>query len=237
MQEITINDISIEVLRKDIKNIHLGVYPPNGRVRIAAPLQTKEDVLKVFAITKLSWIKRQQKKFKEQERQSPREYKQRESHYFLGRRYLLNIVVQDAAPKVVLKRKAYIHLYVRPNTATEKRQQILMEWYRAELKKLVPSIITKWEERMNVQVNGWQIKQMKTKWGTCNIQKKKVWLNLELAKKPLHAIEYVVVHEMVHLLERHHNETFLAYMDKFLPNWKQLKAELNQLPVSYNEWN
>ncbi len=237
MQQITINDIKIDVIRKDIKNIHLAVYPPTGRVRIAAPLNMNEDAIRMFAISKLSWIKRNQRKFEGQERLTPREYKQHESHYFQGKRYLLKIVETDKTQKVVLKNKKYIELHIKPNTSTEKRHEILTEWYRKQLKQQIPPLIEKWEKILNVKVDDWQVKQMKTLWGSCNIEKKRIWLNLELAKKPEHCLEYIIVHEMVHLLERHHNDRFLHYMDTYLPNWRQLKTELNKLPVSHADWN
>ena len=236
MEQITISNIKIDVVRKNIKNIHLAVYPPTGRVRIAAPLGVDEDAIRLFAISKLGWIKRHQRKFEGQERISPREYKYRESHYLQGQRYLLNIIEADAPPKVVVRNKTYIDLYVRPETSIAKRHAIITEWYRKEFKKTIPEFVEKWEKRMNVKVNEWQVKLMKTKWGSCTIEKKRVWLNLELAKKPIHCLEYIIVHEMVHLLERHHNEKFLYYMDTFLPNWKQLKTELNKLPVSHADW-
>lgn len=234
MEEISVGDIKIEVHRKDIKNIHLAVYPPSGRVRIATPFATDNDTLRLFAIAKLGWIKRNQRDFKSQERLSPRVYKERESHYFLGHRYLLKIVVENKPPKVTIKNKRYLELRIRPGTDTEKRHQILTEWYRKELKKIIPALISKWEEILRVKVESWQVKRMKTKWGSCNIEKRRIWLNLELAKKPIRSIEYIVVHEMVHLLERHHNERFQYYLDTHLPNWKQLKKELNDLPV---EWD
>lgn len=237
MEQITINDIVIDVVRKNIKNVHLAVYPPTGRVRIAAPLTMNEDAIRLFAISKLAWIKRNQRKFENQERIPPREYKQRESHYFQGNRYLLNIVETDQSPKVVLKNKKFIELHIKPNTSTVKRHEILTEWYRSELKKSIPPLIEKWEKILNVKVNEWYVKQMKTKWGSCNIEKKRIWINLELAKKPEHCLEYIIVHEMVHLLERHHNDRFLYFMDTYLPNWRQLKDELNKLPVSHADWS
>jgi len=237
MEQITISNIKIDVVRKDIKNIHLAVYPPTGRVRIAAPLRVNEEAVRLFAISKLGWIKRQQRNFEGQERTSPREYKNRESHYFQGRRYLLNVLEADAPPKVVLRSKTYIDLYVRPGTPTAKRHEIMNEWYRKELKKMIPELIKKWEKRINLKVDEWQVKLMKTKWGSCNIEKSRIWLNLELAKKPIHCLEYIIVHEMLHLLERHHNEKFLSYLDTYLPNWKKIKAELNKLPVSHADWS
>jgi len=236
MDQITVSNITIDVIRKDIKNIHLAVYPPTGRVRIAAPLSVNDDTIRLFAISKLGWIKRHQREFDAQERISPREYKQRESHYFQGRRYLMKIIEKDEPPKVILRARTYIELYVRPNTSFEKRQEVITEWYRVELKKLIPGIIEKWEKSLNVTIAEWQVKQMKTNWGTCNIEKKRILINLELTKKPLHCLEYVILHEMVHLLERHHNERFLYYMDTFLPNWKQIRTELNKLPVSHADW-
>jgi predicted metal-dependent hydrolase len=237
MEHITISNIKIDVVRKDIKNIHLAVYPPTGRVRIAAPLKVNEDAIRLFAVAKLGWIKRNQKKFEGQERISQREYKQRESHYFQGRRFLLNITETEGAPKVILKSKKFIELFVRPETTVEKRHEIMTEWYRVQLKKQIPEIIEKWEDILKVKVSDWQVKQMKTKWGSCNIEKKRLWVNLELAKKPEHCLEYIIVHEMVHLLERHHNERFLYYMDTYLPSWRQLKTELNKLPVSHADWS
>ncbi len=234
---MTISNIKIDIVRKDIKNIHLAVYPPTGRVRIAAPLKVNDDAIRLFAISKLGWIKRHQRKFAGQERISPREYKNRESHYFKGKRYLLNIVEKEAPPKVVIKNKTYIELFVRPETPLLKREEIMTEWYREQLKMQIPILISKWEKLINVKISDWRVKQMKTKWGSCNIEKKRIWLNLELAKKPEHCLEYIVVHEMIHLLERHHNDRFVYLLENHLPNWKQLKTELNKLPVSHADWD
>ncbi|GAB3515877.1 M48 family metallopeptidase [Emticicia fontis] len=229
-------DISIDVVRKNIKHMHLAVYPPTGRVRIAAPMRINDEGVKLFAISKLSWIKKNQRNFVAQDRQTPRQFKERESHYFQGKRYLLRITEQDTPSKVVIKTKTYIDLYIRPNSTTEQRQDIINEWYRAELKKLIQPIIDKWQSRIGVTVNDWQVKQMKTKWGTCNIEQKRIWINLELAKKPVICLEYIVVHELIHLLERYHNDRFLALIDSFLPQWKFYREELNRFPVSHGEW-
>ena len=236
MHQITINDLSIDVVRKNIKNMHLSVYPPSGRVRIAAPLNIDDEAVRLFAISKLSWIKKNKRKFENQDRQSPRKFAERESHYFQGKRYLLRVIEHNAPSKVQLKTKTYIDLFVRPETSIEQRQIILNEWYRKELKKQIPLIIKKWEKIIQVVVNDWGVKQMKTKWGTCNIEEKRIWINLELAKKPSQCLEYIVVHEMIHLLERHHNDRFLYYMDKYMPQWKLYKEELNRMPVSHGEW-
>ncbi len=236
MKQITINDITVDVVRKDIKNMHLAVYPPTGRVRIAAPLRVNEEAIRLFAISKLGWIKRHQRKFEAQERIPPREFKERESHYFQGRRYLLRIKETNGAGYVDLKGKTYLDLYVRPNSSVDYMKKVVDEWYRSELKKVLPDLISHWEKKIGISVHSCSIKQMKTKWGSCNIEKRRIWLNLELAKKPIQCLEYILVHEMTHLLERHHNDRFKAYMDQFLPHWKQLKEELNRLPVSHAEW-
>ena len=196
--QIIIDNLKIDVVRKDIKNLHLAVYPPDGRVRIAAPLNLDDDAVRLFAITKLAWIKRKQRNFSTQERQSPRELVERESHYFQGRRYLLRIIEHNSAHRVEIKRKPYLDLYVRPNTTVDQRNYLLNEWYRRQLKNEVPQLIEKWEARIGVKVNDYGVKIMKTKWGTCNIIAKRIWINLELAKKPLRCVEYIIVHEMVH---------------------------------------
>lgn len=236
MYQIEISDFAIDVVRKSIKNMHLSVYPPTGRVRIAAPLNIDDEAVKLFAVSKLSWIKKNQRKFEKQERQTPRAFVERESHYFEGRRYLLRVTELEAPPKVSIKTKSYIDLFVRPNTSIEQRYIILNEWYRQQLKNQIPVLIQKWEKIIDVNVSDWGVKQMKTKWGACNIEKKRIWLNLELAKKPTHCLEYIIVHEMIHLLERYHNDRFLSLIEMYMPQWKFYKEELNRLPVSYSEW-
>lgn len=235
MQEIQLGDITVEVTQKDIKNVHLSVYPPFGQVKIAAPERMDLDTIRIYAISKLSWIRKQQAKIKSQKREAPREYLTKESHYYFGKRYLLKVVEHNSSPEIKLKHNT-IELYIRPATSTEKRKEILEEWYRAKLKVKIPELISKWEIVMGVNVNDFGIKKMKTKWGTCNIEAKRVWLNLELAKKPVSCLEYIIIHEMTHLLERNHNARFVALMNSFLPNWKEVKEELNRLPVSHTEW-
>jgi predicted metal-dependent hydrolase len=236
MDQLKLGDITIDVEIKNIKNIHLSVYPPKGRVRIAAPERMTLDTIRIYAISKIGWIKKQQKKLSEQIRETPREFLNKESHYYLGDRYQLKVIERNETPMVHLKHKT-IELYVRPNTKIKKRATIIEEWYRAQLKALILPIISKWEKKMDVTVNEFAIKKMKTKWGTCNIDAKRIWFNLELAKKPFRCIEYIVVHEMVHLLERNHNDRFVGYMNYFLPEWKILKNELNKLPVNYRDWD
>lgn len=235
MELLQLGNISVDVVQKEIKNIHLSVYPPTGRVRISAPARMDLDTIRVFAISKLGWIKRQQAKLKSQKREAPREYIARESHYYLGKRYLLKVIEHDAAPKIILKHGT-IDLYVRRNTPLEQRQAILNEWYRQRLKEVAPKYIEKWEKIMKVNVAEFGIKRMRTKWGTCTREAERIWLNLELAKKPSQCIEYIIVHEMVHLLERRHNERFIAHMDNVMPQWRHYKEELNRLPVGHVEW-
>lgn len=230
MEKLIISDIEIELTKKNIKNLHLSVHPPDGRVRISAPQHMDIDSIRLFAISKLSWIRRQQKKYINQEREPEKEYVSGESHYFLGQRYLLNLVYTNKRKQgVEVRNKKYIDLYVRENTPKYLRERAMTEWYRRELKKLIPTIIAKWEPIIGVEVNEFGVKKMKTRWGSCNPKAKRIWLNLELVKKSPTCIEYVVVHEMTHLLERKHNERFIAYMDKFLPNWRAIKEELNGL--------
>ena len=236
MLQIVVGDIKVDVVRKNIKNIHLGVYPPNGRVRISVPLLVKEETIKLFVTTKISWIRRQQRKFIEQPRQTPREFKNRESHYYLGTRYLLKIVEINAPPKVSIQTANTLVLSIRPGSNKEKRKQVLDKWYREKLRELIPIMIEKWEMVLEVKVNEFGIKQMKTKWGTCNIEAKRIWINLELAKKPLHCLEYIIVHELLHLLERHHNERYKNLMDTYMPQWRTYRDELNRFPISHPHW-
>jgi predicted metal-dependent hydrolase len=193
------------------------------------------DTIRVYAISKLDWIKKQQTKFKEQKREAPREFLSRESHYYLGKRYLIKIIEQDSPPSVVLKHNS-IDLYIRPGSDVAKKREVLDAWYRERLRELIPFYIAKWEPILGVSVNEFAIKKMKTKWGTCNANACRIWINLELAKKPALCLEYIVVHEMVHLLEPSHNSRFVAFMDKFLPQWRNNKDELNKLPVSHVDW-
>jgi len=232
---IELGNICINVIHKDIKNVHLSVHPPQGRVTISAPLRMDLETIRLFCISKLGWIRKQQVKLKNQKRETAREYITRESHYYLGQRYLLKVVEQNSAPKVVLK-NGTIELYIRKGTSVTRRKEILQSWYRQQLRMLIPQYIAKLEKKMNVKVAEIGIRIMKTKWGTCNPKAKRIWLNTELAKKPIESIEYILIHEMVHLLERKHNETFIAYMDKFSPKWKHLREELNRSALGHVEW-
>jgi len=230
MANIRLGEMAVEVVQKDIKNIHLSVYPPNGRVKVAAPRRMSQDVIRAYLISKLSWIRKQQTKFCNQEREAPRDYVSRESHYYLGKRYLLKVIRHAGPARIVLKHQI-IEMYVKPRTTKAKRKELLQEWYRNQLRQLVPPLIEKWERRMKVKVKEFGIRRMRTKWGTCNAQAKRIWVNLELAKKPVECLEYIVVHEMVHLMERRHNERFMAYLNHYMPGWKRIREELNRLPV------
>jgi hypothetical protein len=234
--KIIVSGITVNVVRKDIKNLHLGVYPPDGRVRVAAPLLVDDEAVRLKVVSKLSWIKRQQSRFKAQERQSAREYIFRESHYYFGRRYLLNIIEHEGFPRVVVRNKINIDLYVPKGTDTQKREQILLAWYRRELKALIPSLIEKWEAIVGVKVSEWGVKKMKTKWGSCNRDAQRIWLNLELAKKNVQCLEYIIVHEMVHILEKHHDDHFKELMDRYLPQWEFYRDELNRAPLGHYTW-
>lgn len=229
MNALNINGIEIEFYRKDIKNVHLSVHPPAGRVRLAVPEDMDEEAIRLFVISKLAWIKKQRKQFKLQDRQSAREFVSGESHYFLGSRYLMNVIESTEKQRVELRNKKYMDLYVRPDSTREQREKVVNEGYRTELKQMVPEYIEKWESIMGVTVEDWGIKLMRTKWGTCNESARRIWLNLELAKKNPRCLEYIIVHEMVHFLERNHNDRFKAYMDQYLPNWRGIRAELNEL--------
>lgn len=232
MHQINLGNINIDVVLKDIKNVHLSVLPPLGKVRISAPNRMNLENIRMFAITKLAWIKSQKSKMLKQEREGVKNYVSRESHYFLGKRYLLKVVEVNDKPSVLTNHNKIV-LNIKPNSASEQRQILLQEWYRRQLKEMAIKIIKKLERKMNVEVGEVAIRKMKTRWGSCNNKSKKINLNLELAKKPLQCLEYIIVHEMVHLIERKHNERFLAYMNKFLPNWKSYKENLNRLPTVY----
>ena len=235
VSQIELGDIAVDVVLKDIKNIHLSVYPPHGAVRIAAPLRMKLDTIRVFAISKLGWIKQQQKKLREQERETEREHIERESHYVWGKRYLLTVKEEDAAPTIELKHSRMV-LKVRPGASDTTRQDVVAQWYRDQIKATIPVLLEKWAPQMGVQVNRVFVQKMKTKWGSCNPATRSIRLNTDLAKKPAQCLEYVVVHELAHLIERHHNERFIALMDTHMPHWRQHRATLNRSPLAHEEW-
>lgn len=228
---IEVSGLPIKVVRKNIKNLHLAVYPPNGWVRIAVPNIITEEAIRGAVISKLGWIKEHQKSFAEQPRQSSRELITGESLYFLGRRYLLDIQYVVGKPRVAQKDKKTICLFINQDATLESREKLLNKWYRSEMKKILSNIIKKWEVKTGLKVSQYGIKKMKIKWGSCNPSTKSIWLNLELIKKPINCIEYIVVHEMVHFLERKHNTAFVSHLTRFMPGWRTFRSELNGFPL------
>lgn len=234
---LQIGIMEVLVVRKPIKNLHLSILPPNGKIRVTSPLQMKDDAIRVLIATRIPWIRKQQKKFAGQERQTPRRYVSGETHYFFGKRYRLELVYKNAPPQVIVKGNTKIILQVRPKSSVEKREEIMTEWYRKELHPVVADLLNKWQKKIGVKVSAWGIKRMKTRWGTCNQKAGRVWLNLELAKKPLSCVEYVCVHELLHLIERRHNDRFVKLMTQHLPKWRSTKEELNALILAPETWN
>lgn len=232
---IKLGEISISVTWKDIKNVHLSVHPPEGRVTLVAPTSTRLEVARAYAISRLGWIREQQSKLEAQAREAPRQFVERESHYFWGRRYLMVVNHRDAKPSVVLDHKR-ITLTVRPGSDAHKRAEVMHEWQKLQLHAVVPVLIKKWERKLKVKVAGYYLQRMKTKWGSCNHQAGNIRLNTELVKKPKDLLEYVIVHEMVHLLEPTHNERFISILGEHFPTWREARAELNELPLAAEVW-
>jgi len=226
MKVLIIENIEIEIIKKKIKNINLYVFK-NGRVRISAPLKAKNEIIENFIKSKLDWIKKQQNNFSNQVIKPTLKYITGETHYYKGEKFLLNVILIQGKQKIE-KTDGNINLYVKDDITFIKKEKLFNEWYRCELKKDIEILVEKWENIIGVSVNEWRTKKMKTKWGTCNPRAKRIWLNLELSKKPIRCLEYVVVHEMVHLLEASHNNRFKAFLDKYLENWRCLKKELNE---------
>lgn len=227
---IQLGDISIAVTRKNIKNVHLTVHPPDGRVTLTAPTKTRSDVLRTYAISKLTWIKNQQRKLQEQAREKPRRFVERESHYVWGRRYLMTVVQKDVKPTVTISNKR-VNLVVRPGSSEEKRAEVVHEWHKSLMHEVVPALIKKWERKLGVKVSSYYLQRMKTRWGSCNYNQGNIRLNTELVKKPKDLLEYVVVHEMVHLLEQTHSDRFVEILDVYYPSWRDARLELNELPL------
>ena len=234
-ETIQLGEISIQVTRKAIKNVHLTVHPPDGRVTLAAPTNTRIEVARAYAISKLGWIRKQQEQLINQAREMPRQFVERESHYLWGRRYLLTVVEQKTKPYVSIDHKR-VTLHVRPGSDLAKRAEIIHEWHKSLLHEFIPPLIKKWESKLGVQVAAYFLQRMKTKWGSCNHKAGHIRLNTELVKKPKDLVEYVIVHEMVHLLEPTHNDRFIAILDKYYPSWREARAELNELPLTAEVW-
>ena len=234
---LQIGAMEVLVIRKPIKNLHLAVLPPYGKIRVASPLQMKDDAIRTLVATRIPWIRRQQNKFAGQERQTPRRYISGESHYFFGNRYRLEVQHVDEPPRITVKGNTKIILQVRPNSTQEKREEVMMEWDRRELHAVAEALLDKWQQKIGASVRMWGIKRMKTRWGTCNQNAGRIWLNLELAKKPLSCVEYVSVHELLHLIEKKHNDRFVTLMTKHLPKWRSSKEQLNALILAPETWS
>ena len=232
---IELGGLTLDVVKKDIKNVHLSVYPPTGRLRIAAPLRMSLESIRLFAISKLGWIKQQQRKLREQDREQPREYLDRESHYVWGRRYLLKLQKHDGASSVEIKHRQLL-LRVREPRDEEAKQVALDDWYRMLVKQAAPDLIARWEPVIGVYVRGVLVRKMKTLWGSCSPERGTIRINVELAKKPPDCLEYILVHELVHLLEPTHNARFVKLLDQFMPKWQFYRDELNRLPVRHETW-
>jgi predicted metal-dependent hydrolase len=233
--QLEVSGVTVEVVRKDIKNLHLAAYPPDGHVRIAVPLHVDDEAVRLAVASRLGWIRKQQAGYRSQERQSEREMVTGESHFVGGRRYRLD-VVEGPRSAVRIRNSRTLELHVRPGATASERGTILDRWYRRQLKERIPDLIAKWEPKVGARVNEWGVKKMKTRWGTCNKEAGRIWLNLELAKKPPICLEYIVVHEMVHLLERHHNDRFRDFMDALMPKWRLHRHELNRTPLKHEDW-
>jgi hypothetical protein len=235
IRTIKLGELSIRVTKKDIKNVHLSVHPPDGRVTLVAPSATRLDVARAYAISRLGWIRRQQEKIRSQARETPRRFIERESHNIWGRRHLMTIKHADAKPCVTLDHKR-ITLTVRPGADAKKRAEVIHEWHKSLLHEVVPSIIKKWQPKLKVHVSSYFLQRMKTKWGSCNHKARNIRLNTELVKKPKDLLEYVIVHEMAHLLEPTHSERFIEILNRHYPTWREARAELNELPLTAEVW-
>jgi len=234
-ETLQIGEISIQVTRKAIKHVHLAVHPPEGRVTMSAPIDTRIEVARAFAISRLGWIRQQQENLRGQARETSRQFVERESHFLWGRRHLLTVVQVDARPSVSVDHKR-ITLYVRPGANASKRAEIIHDWHKSLLHDFIPALITKWELKLGVKVAAYFLQRMKTKWGSCNPRSGHIRLNTELVKKPRDLVEYVVAHEMIHLLEPTHNERFITILTEHYPSWREARAELNELPLAAEEW-
>ena len=236
---ITVSNIKIHITRKAIKNLHLSVNPPDGDVRMSVPLHISDENVRLAIVTRLGWIKQHRKNFQEQPRQTPREMVTGETHYYLGQRYRLDVktIPQNQKQRIEIANGQKMNLFAHANSGIEKREAILTEWYRAQLKIQTQKLLSKWTPIIGQRPESWGIRKMKTKWGSCNTDSRRIWLNLELAKKPVECQEYILVHELIHLIERRHNDRFRELMAYHLPQWKSLRDRLNQLPLAHEDWD
>lgn len=233
---IQLGEITADVVTKDIKNVHLSVYPPNGRVRISAPSRMSLDHIRAYAVTRLDWIKAQQMKLRSQERTPIRDYVTGESHFLWGKRYLLSVVETEDNPPLVVRTGSRLILRIRSGASVDRREEIVEAWLRNQLRAAIPDLIEKWESKLGVKVEKFHVQRMRTKWGSCSPHRSAIRLNTELAKKPLECLEYIIAHEMIHLLEPTHNARFVHLMDYHMPKWRFYRDELNRLPVRHENW-
>jgi predicted metal-dependent hydrolase len=236
MQLMRIGELEVELNRKAIKNLHISVLPPNGKVRVAAPEHLSDTVIRTAVVQRIPWIRKQQKDFRNQPREAERQMISGETHYLWGRGYRLEVIEQQGTQKVQAAGSNKLRLYIRPDADVLKRKKLLMSWYRTELRERTEKLIPQWEKQIGVSSSFWGIKKMKTKWGSCNPASKRIWLNLELVKKPPECLEFILVHELIHLKERHHNERFVALMDKHMPQWREYRKRLNEAPLVHVNW-
>jgi predicted metal-dependent hydrolase len=229
---VRVDDFDVDVVRKDIKNLHLAVYPPLGRVRVSAPATLDDEAVRLAVIARLAWVRRQRRQIQSQERETPREMTDGETHYLWGRAYRLRIIEDGAQQAVTLSGDRRLELHVRPGADRQARERRLAEWQRRELRRVAHGVVSQWAGVIGVSEPSWAIRRMRTKWGTCVPERSRIWLNLELAKKPRECLEYIVVHELVHLLERNHTERFYELMDRFMPDWRTVRETLNRLPTA-----
>jgi len=233
---INVSGIKIYIVKKQIKNLHLSILPPDGKVRISAPEKSTNESIHLFVASRINWIKKQRKKFNDQERETIRDYVSGETHFLWGRKYRLEVISKNTHSKVVLNGNEKITLFVRPETSRSKKEKILYQWYRNIIRQEAGKIFQKWEKKMKVKAKDKGIRKMKTRWGTCNYKTKKILLNLELVKKPSWCLEYIIVHELLHLFERQHNENFVRLMNTYMAKWKFYREELNKFPLNHEKW-
>jgi len=236
MSQLVIGDLAVEVVRKTVKHVRLSVHPPDGRVRVSAPPNVSEDDIRALVNSRLVWIEQHQRRFADRQRQVVRAYESGDSVYFLGRCYVLNVEYKIGLPRVAVRDNSILHMTVAPGSDATYRKLVMQAWYRIQLKALVPPLIERWSAVLGVQVEAWGIKIMKTRWGSCNTRARRIWLNLDLARKPEACLEYVLVHELVHLLERGHNDVFYAHLSRVLPDWQARRDELNHAPSGHPAW-
>lgn len=237
MTELSIGSLQVLLIKKAIKNLHISVLPPEGKIRVSAPEQMSDDIIRMAIVQRMAWIKKQQRAFQAQPRQSDRQMVGGESHYLWGKRYRLDVITQQGKHQLIKQGVNKLTLMVNPNTSTENKQKVINDWYRAQLKQALLPLQDKWQQKLGVKASFIGIKRMKTKWGSCNTQSARIWLNLELVKKPKECLEYILVHELVHLLERHHNDHFLVLITKHLPKWRTYKQLLTKTSIAEEKWD